>query len=50
MRKAWLVIPFALLSANLLGQEFEVASIRVNTSDDSGKEGRRIGIEASPQA
>jgi uncharacterized protein (TIGR03435 family) len=37
-----------VLAATGYGQTFEVASIRVNKTDDSGKEGRRINVEATP--
>ena len=47
--KKYLVLTIILLASTALhAQEFEVASIRVNKTDNSGVEGRRISIQATP--
>lgn len=49
MKKLSLIIALALVVASMgYGQTFDVASIRVNKTDDSGKEGRRINVEVTP--
>jgi uncharacterized protein (TIGR03435 family) len=47
-RSLVLISTLLVFSAKGKAQEFEVASIRLNRSDDSGVEGRRISVRSSP--
>ena len=48
MRRLRILIIIVAFAGSAYGQTFDVASIRENKLDDSGIDGRRIGIETNP--
>jgi uncharacterized protein (TIGR03435 family) len=47
-RRLWTILGLMVMGTAAQAQDFEVASIRVNKADNSGVEGKRIDIHASP--
>src|SRR5437016_14675489 len=44
----FLAVTIVVLATTTFAQQFEVTSVRTNKADDSGVQGRRISIQATP--